>query len=75
MYFPQHKGIIIIIIIIFISFMPGIYNYIPEMNRVSKVRNVLQLCSYLCCFVVDAVFLLFVFVVVFFVVVAAQSIW
>jgi len=32
--------IIIIIIIIVISFMQGIYNYIPETNHVSRVYSV-----------------------------------
>jgi hypothetical protein len=34
-----HKRIIIIIIIIIITFMQGVYNYIPETNRISRVHS------------------------------------
>jgi hypothetical protein len=40
--------IIIIIIIIIISFMQGIYTYIPETNNVPKEYNVTAILSLLC---------------------------
>jgi len=38
----NHKTVIIIIIIIIlvITFMQGIYNYIPDTNHVSRVRSI-----------------------------------
>jgi hypothetical protein len=43
-YWSKHvewrTGQIIIIIIVIITFMQGIYNYIPETNRVSSVYRV-----------------------------------
>ena len=39
--------VIIIIIILVITFMQGIYNYIPETNHVSKVNSVAALQHYL----------------------------
>ena len=43
---PSVIIIIIIIIIIAITFMHGIYNYIPETNRVSRVYNVAAVVYY-----------------------------
>jgi hypothetical protein len=36
----NHLELIIIIIILVITFLQGIYNYIPETNHVSKVYSV-----------------------------------
>ena len=53
----------IIVIILFIAFMQGIYNYIPETNHVSRVYSVaavlyLQLCYTECYFTCEICFVL-----------------
>jgi sterol desaturase/sphingolipid hydroxylase (fatty acid hydroxylase superfamily) len=44
----QYLSFIIIIIIIIISFIKGIYTYIPETNPVPKEYNVAAILSLLC---------------------------